>query len=141
MNFEPFLVALQARLVEQVTSVEGRVYRSQNQGTATLPALWLWIDSAEGQGGAWTAAASVHAWVRTGDLRSGESPDTRLNALVSEVTDALTQQTGEKPDDIDATTLGGVVRYCRCQGTVIFDQGEAGGTGVVVIPVEALVTS
>jgi hypothetical protein len=141
MNFEPFLVALQNRLVQQVASVEGRVYRSMNQAPTVFPTLWVWIESATGQGGAWTVAATIHAVVKTGDLRSGESPDTRLNAVVSEVTDALTKQTGEKPDEIDATTLGGAVRYCRCQGTMIFDQGEAGGMGVVQVPVEALITN
>jgi hypothetical protein len=141
MNFEPFLVALQNRLVQQVASVEGRVYRSQNRGTTAFPALWVWIDTATGQGGAWTVAATIHAEVKTSDLRADESPDTRLNAVVAEVTDALTKQTGEKPDEIDATTLGGAVRYCRCQGTMIFDQGEAGGMGVVQVPVEALITN
>ena len=141
MTFEPFLEALQARLVERVPCVDGRVYRSQHQGTQTMPALWLWVEGASGQGGEWTVTATVHAEVRTSDLRSGESADTRLCAVADEVTEALRRQTGEKPaPEPEATTLGGACRYCLVRGQMVFDQGEAAGMGVVQIPVEALIT-
>ncbi|SRR6266542_982499 len=84
----------------------------------------------------WNLGADVVIYVSNlGD--PSVSPDTQINQAIRQVETALERQSGEAgANDNFKTTLGGLCQTCRINGTIEITQGEAGGQGTVIIPIE-----
>lgn len=84
----------------------------------------------------WKMAAEVFIYLET--LESDGSPETRLNALVRQLEEALERQPGEaRPawgGDEHGTSLGGLCSSCVVTG-VQLDQGVEGGQGEATISI------
>jgi len=78
----------------------------------------------------WSLNADIYMYANTGGDQK-QVPASFLNPLVDQLVANLlpNQLTGEQ-------TLGGLVEYCRIDGSIITDEGALGDQAVVVIPVK-----
>lgn len=126
--------ALLARLAEKVPGLRTYSRRDQDFDSVTKPALLLLIDSMQRDDlGRWSIGATVDLFVSV--PASDQSPETRLNALIDLVDDALDADSGDRPSASGRTTLGGLVNSVEIAGEIKLAQG-INGIGEAVIPLE-----
>jgi hypothetical protein len=133
LNREAIMDALLRRLEDDVTGLRAVTRRDQDFVSIAKPAIILSIDSMErDEFGNWDIQALVNVLVEVPG--NDKSPETRLNAIIDQVDDALDVHPGEAPSDgYFRTTLGGLVESVRIAGRIEMVQG-IGGVGEAVIP-------
>lgn len=67
---------------------------------------------------------------------SADGPSAKLNQLLDAVEEVLTPDNPIK----NTCTLGGLVEYCRIEGTIETDEGTLGEQAVAIIPIMILAT-
>jgi hypothetical protein len=78
----------------------------------------------------WKLDAKLYVYVRTD---GAQVPSTVLNPLLDAIEAALQGNAAE-----NTQTLGGLVDYCRIEGTIETDEGTLGNQAVAIIPVSIL---
>jgi hypothetical protein len=132
---ETILDALLERLREYV-SPRTATRRDRGFDASHFPALTLTTETMDRDDrGMWTIDALVTVLVHV--TASDESPETKLNAIVDAIVDALKPQTGETCPD-PWTTLGGICESCALDGQRRIKMNQVDGIGGVEIPVQII---
>jgi hypothetical protein len=101
------------------------------------PALFLAqgrqsVKTVRGQPSVWTLSAEVYVYVNTSGF---SNPGSALNPLMDAIEAALAGNQGE-----NTQTLGGLVDWCRIEGSIETDEGTLGDQAVAIIPISILVS-
>jgi hypothetical protein len=130
LDREAIMDALRLRLEEGVQGLRTVTRRDQDFVSIPKPAIILSIDSMERDDlGRWEIQAIVNVLVEVPG--NDKSPETRLNAIIDQIDDALEP---EPYRDLSALGVAGV-ELCRVAGRIEMLQG-IGGVGEAVVPVE-----
>jgi hypothetical protein len=133
LDREAIMDALRLRLEEGVQGLRTVTRRDQDFVSIPKPAIILSIDSMERDDlGRWEIQAIVNVLVEVPG--NDKSPETRLNAIIDQIDDALGGvHSGEIPSEVYfRTSLGGLVASIKA-GRIEMVQG-IGGVGEAVIP-------
>lgn len=80
----------------------------------------------------WHLQAKVYVYAQTQDT---DNPGTIINPILDAIATAL------QPNAIEnAQTLGGLVTWCRIEGTIETDEGTLGNQLVAIIPINMLIS-
>lgn len=143
LDREALVVALLDRLKERVAGVNLWSRRALAPQEITVPTAVLLLQRMQspkidsGLPPVWDLDLEVVAIVVC--ERADESPDTKLNAMVKEIEEALALQPGESQpleggDELD-TTLDGRAVWCRISGDVETLPGQTNGQGIAIVPI------
>ena len=135
MNREAIYAALYDRLktIPGIVTTSRKLRHWSDVGQSEQPALFQTqkTQTAIRQTGLpckWLLPADIYLYVQD---QSADGPSTAINALIDAVETALA------PDNIikNTNTLGGLVEYCRIEGSIETDEGTLGDQAVAIIPI------
>jgi hypothetical protein len=143
MNREAIYSAL-FTLVTSVTGLKssGRLLKHWSDvAPADQPALFQVQKTENGQRISgfptkWLLSVELYLYVRA-DPNDKDNPPAKS---INQILDAIEQKLESAFPASGVQTLGGLVTYCRIEGTIETDEGKLGEQSVVIIPIQILAT-
>lgn len=136
---ETIFAALFAKItaVPGVTTVSRRLKHWADVPRDQQPAIFMaqgrqTVKTVRGQPPVWTMSVDIYIYCQTNNVGS---PGEALNPLIDAIEAALAGNMAE-----NTQTLGGLVEWCRIEGSIETDEGTLGDQAVAIIPISILVS-